>query len=172
MKDYNKKYKETHRYERKEYRRTKKETDENYKIEQSLRSRFHKFLKVNKGDYDYCELFGCDRIDFNNWLESNFTNEMSWENYGSSWNIDHIIPVSIFDLSKTDEQNFCFNWKNTRPLKPSVNFSRKCSLFDILIQEMKTKFFAKDDGNYNDINYGVSYLPISTRNRLMDLVNP
>lgn len=48
-------------------------------------------------------------------IESQFTKGMSWENYGE-WEIDHIKPVSSFDLTDPVQQKECFNYKNLQPL--------------------------------------------------------
>lgn len=168
MQSYNKTYKETHRLERKEYRKNKKETDINYKIELKLRNKFHTFFKSNKDNYN--DLFGCTTNQFNFWIESSFKHDMNWENYGKLWHIDHVIPVSIFDLTNDFDIKFCFNWKNTRPLYSHINVSRKYSFHDILIHEMKTINFQKEN-KFNNHCYGVSYISSHSRNRLMDLVN-
>ena len=44
---------------------------------------------------------------------------MSWNNYGNGhnkWNIDHILPVSKFNLNKISEQKKAFNFKNCQPM--------------------------------------------------------
>jgi hypothetical protein len=48
---------------------------------------------------------------------------MSWENYGS-WVIDHKIPCSSWNLSKSDEQQMCFSYKNLQPLWHSHNLKK------------------------------------------------
>ena len=166
MHSYNKIYKETHRIERKEYRKNKKETDINYKIETKLRNKFHRFFKSKKDKYN--DIFGCTSNQFKIWIESNFKYDMNWDNYGKLWHIDHVIPVSIFDLTNEFDVKFCFNWKNTRPLYSHINVSRKYSYHDILIHEIKTINYQKEN-KFN--NYGVSYISSHSRNRLMDLVN-
>lgn len=59
--------------------------------------------------------------------------DMNWENYGSLWNIDHIIPISSFDLTNVDEQYNAFNWKNTWALYSNVNCSKKDNINEELI---------------------------------------
>jgi hypothetical protein len=48
---------------------------------------------------------------------------MNWKNYGTYWEIDHIKPISLFDLTKKQEIKKCFNYKNTKPL--SINENRQ-----------------------------------------------
>ena len=59
------------------------------------------------------------------WFEFNFTSEMNWENYGTYWSIDHIIPACKFDLSIEDEKFKCCNWSNLMPVTIKYNSSKK-----------------------------------------------
>lgn len=78
-----------------------------------------------------CDLFGCS-IDFlMGWLENQFQEGMTWENWGrefyngeKSWHIDHIKPCNTFDLSKPEDQKKCFHYTNLRPLWETENLSR------------------------------------------------
>jgi len=170
MVEYNKIYKQNHRDERKEYRKNKK-ADINYRIERDARSKLHTFFK-SKNNNLYSDLIGCSLTKFKKWLEYNFIGKMNWSNYGVYWHMDHVIPVCIFDLSDDKNLKFCFNWKNTRPLEATINVSRKYSYSDILIHELKTHFFSRQNvDEITNLNYGVSNLQNYTRNRLMGLVN-
>lgn len=62
------------------------------------------------------EYLGCPFDQYKTYLESLFTPEMSWENWGSIWEIDHIIPVSSFDLTQEENIYKAFNHQNTQPL--------------------------------------------------------
>jgi len=53
-------------------------------------------------------------------IEHKFTFEMSWNNHGSYWHIDHIKPCSKFDLSNPEEQQKCFHYTNMQPL-PAID---------------------------------------------------
>jgi hypothetical protein len=50
-------------------------------------------------------------------LEKQFLPSMTWNNYGE-WHIDHIIPISYFKFSTTDDPDFkkCWSLKNLRPM--------------------------------------------------------
>lgn len=58
-----------------------------------------------------------------NHLEKLFTPEMSWENYGTYWHVDHIIPVSSFNFKNIDDDDFkkCWGLENLRPLEAREN---------------------------------------------------
>jgi len=64
-------------------------------------------------------LLGCNIIFFKQYLENLFEYGMNWNNYGNGvnkWNIDHIIPISSFNLSLIDEQKKAFHFSNCRPM--------------------------------------------------------
>jgi hypothetical protein len=67
------------------------------------------------------ELIGCS-VQFLIWhIESLFDSSMSWDNYGTYWHIDHIVPCSSFDLTSEEHQKICFHWTNLRPLEARAN---------------------------------------------------
>lgn len=61
------------------------------------------------------ELVGLTFEELKNYIESLFVDGMSWENR-NLWDIDHIKPVSSFDLTDEDEQRKCFHYTNLQPL--------------------------------------------------------
>jgi len=56
-------------------------------------------------------------------LEKQFDNNMSWQNYGSYWHVDHIIPQSTLPYSSMTDDNFkkCWALSNLRPLEAYQN---------------------------------------------------
>jgi hypothetical protein len=50
---------------------------------------------------------------------------MSWDNYGKIWQIDHILPIELFDLTNQEQQKICFNYSNLQPLLISDNTSKQ-----------------------------------------------
>lgn len=65
---------------------------------------------------------GCDGKHLADWLEYQFDDDMSWDNYPKYWTVDHVLPLSLFDLDDPEQQKIAFNWKNLQPLKD--NFSK------------------------------------------------
>lgn len=64
-------------------------------------------------------LLGCSLVEFREHLERQFVDGMTWNNYGNGharWNIDHIVPLSSFDLTSEDEQRAAFHYTNCQPL--------------------------------------------------------
>ncbi len=46
---------------------------------------------------------------------------MNFENYGTIWELDHVIPCSSFDLSIEENKKKCFSWKNILPVNKKYN---------------------------------------------------
>jgi hypothetical protein len=105
-----------------EWCKNERNTNMNYRIKKSLAARLRNVLNKNDTTMNY---IGCNIQYFREWLEYNFTEEMNWENYGSYWSIDHIIPVCKFDLSDEDEKFKCWNWSNMMPVTVKYNSSKK-----------------------------------------------
>lgn len=49
---------------------------------------------------------------------------MNFENYGSYWHIDHVIPCSKFNFSNEEDIMFCCCWTNLQPLEAKLNLSK------------------------------------------------
>jgi len=41
---------------------------------------------------------GCSPAFLRGWLEAQFQPDMTWENYGTYWVVDHVVPLSWWDL--------------------------------------------------------------------------
>jgi transposase-like protein len=71
------------------------------------------------------DLVGCDAETLKKHMERQFKKGMTWENYGKRWHVDHIIPVSHFDLSNPEEQRASFHFTNLRPLWAMENILKR-----------------------------------------------
>lgn len=104
--------------------------DINRKISTCLRSRLNKALKCNVKSKSTVELLGCSIEELVRHLESQFEPWMNWTNYGNfnysrqTWQIDHIVPLKSFDLSKTEEQHKACHYSNLRPLLAKNNLMK------------------------------------------------
>lgn len=72
---------------------------------------------------------GFSRAEFVTHMEKQFTKEMTWENYGSYWHIDHIIPLSAFNLDEMDE---AWALPNLRPFHAVANIKKADKLLYLL----------------------------------------
>lgn len=108
----------------------KRQIDMGYRLGRSLSARLvyaFKNTRTKKRPGIALELLGCSMEDFRIYLESKFDSGMTWQNYGRpsngerTWEIDHIMPCAIFDLTKPDHQKRCFHFSNLQPLWMDAN---------------------------------------------------
>ena len=79
-------------------------------------------------------------------LENQFDDKMTWDNYGTYWNVDHIYPQSKLPFDSLDHVNFltCWALTNLRPLEASANMSKGAKVIDELVEGHKEKVIAID----------------------------
>ena len=120
--DYNKNNRQAIQKRQTRTRRERKENDPNFKITTDLRSKLHTFVKFEgiraKSMQD---LISCNWLSFELWLTFQFDDDMTMENYGDYWTLDHVIPCCNFDLTDEENQKICFHWSNIRPIKKILN---------------------------------------------------
>jgi hypothetical protein len=130
----------------KRYHKEKYDNDVCFKIRHNLSGRVREALKhySNKKNESIKSLIGCtlDELIFH--LESQFKENMNWENYGMyGWHIDHIVPCSSFDLTIEENQRICFHYLNLQPLWRNENCYIKGSKIpenkDEIINTIKNK---------------------------------
>jgi hypothetical protein len=62
-----------------------------------------------------------NHVAYREWIESRFTEEMSFDNYGLMWEIDHVLPLNVLKTKKIGvkelegELKFIYAWYNTVP---------------------------------------------------------
>lgn len=96
-----------------------------FKLEGNLRRRILDAIKFNRKSKKSLQLLGCSVEFLKQYLESQFTDGMTWDNYGFyGWHVDHIKPCARFDLSKESEQRACFHYTNLQPLWAIDNFKK------------------------------------------------
>lgn len=118
---------------RNQRQKERKKTDPHFRINESLKVRIHEILR----GYKNCRssaLLDCTRDHLLEWLEANFDDNMTWDNFGAHWHIDHVIPVSFFDNTNKDQQRLCFHWSNLRPLRKELNISKSNKIDEAYIR--------------------------------------
>ena len=98
-----------------------------FNIKNKLRTRINDALKYNrvKKSLNTRDYIGCSIEFLKEYLEKQFTEGMSWDNYGLyGWHVDHIIPCASFDLTKIEEQRKCFHYTNLQPLWAKENLRK------------------------------------------------
>jgi hypothetical protein len=105
----------TERY-RRWYAANKKRLQSNvlHRIAMACRCRIRRILKGTVRPSSAI-LLGCTRDELRLHLERQWTEGMTWENYGE-WHIDHIRPCASFNLLDPEQVVACFHYSNLQPL--------------------------------------------------------
>lgn len=98
----------------------------NYKIRKNIRDRIKDLIKGRKKNFNsIVELVGCSINDLRGHIEKLFQPGMTWDNYGYwGWHIDHIIPLSSFNLSKKGDLFKSCHYTNLQPLWREDNLKK------------------------------------------------
>ena len=75
------------------------------------------------------EYLGCTAAELVAYLQNHFTRGMTWDNYGRikgvrCWEIDHIKPLTAFDLSDEGERRAAFHYTNLQPMWSKQNIRK------------------------------------------------
>ena len=99
-------------------------TEVEYRLKSILRSRLWSAIKKETKCGSAVLDLGCSVSEFKIYLESMFESLWSWENYAKVWEIDHIIPLSKFDLTEEKYVKKACHYTNLRPLGIRENRGR------------------------------------------------
>lgn len=99
-------------------------------ILQNISGAIYRSLKGNKNGCHWESIVGYDCQELKTHLESQFKDGMTWENYGK-WHLDHIAPISIFNITSTKCKGFkkCWELSNLQPLWAKENISKSNKIF-------------------------------------------
>jgi hypothetical protein len=105
------------------YIKNKKESNSLFKLSTNIRNLL--WVSIKKMGYtkeeETIKIIGCEFEEFKIYIESQFSNGMSWDNYGD-WHLDHKIPIS---WAKNEEEVYEFNhYTNFQPMWASDNLSK------------------------------------------------
>ena len=95
--------------------------------------------------WKYVRMFGCDSKFLNDFISWQMHNGMTWENFGVEWQIDHILPLCLFDMTSEEDCRICWNWANLRPLKNHINKARNSYLDALLILKRRREAFPSNE---------------------------
>lgn len=96
------------------------------KLHSIMKTSVQDSLKGNKLGKKWVDLVGYTEKDLLIRIESQFKEGMSWANYGEKWEIDHIVPKSLFKFKKPTDAGFkeCWGLHNLRPLWKEENMKK------------------------------------------------
>jgi 5-methylcytosine-specific restriction endonuclease McrA len=98
------------------------------KARRSCSKRLKEFLRVQgiQKDRSSSKYFNFTPRQLQEHLESHFTPEMNWDNYGSYWHIDHVIPLAFYNIKDSSDPIIKEAWKleNLMPLEAKENMRK------------------------------------------------
>jgi len=104
------------------YQKRRLQNDVLFKMERNLRARLNKAVKRNYKSGSAVNDLGCSVVKLKMHLQLKFHRDtrgkheyMTWDNYGK-WHIDHVKPLSSFDLTSREQLLIACNFTNLQPL--------------------------------------------------------
>jgi len=112
-----------------DYNRERRQSDPSFRLADNLRRRARAALNGERKSATTRKMLGCSFEQARAYIEAQFTDGMSWDNYGRhGWHIDHIIPCASFDLTDPEQQRKCFHYTNLQPLWAEDNLRKSDKL--------------------------------------------
>lgn len=100
-------------------------SDLNYRMSYLLRRRIRGAITHHKKSNATAKLTGCSLENLKIYLETRFVDGMTWGKFMTGEiHLDHIIPLSLFDLSRPEQQRYAFHFSNLQPMWASENMSK------------------------------------------------
>lgn len=128
--EYRKNNKENYNAYMRKYEKKRKLIDVNFRQAKKYRSMLNGAIRSKnlKRCAEKFWLTDCTINFLKGWLEAKFDEKMTWNNYGTYWTIDHIIPCGSYDLTNENNVKECFHYKNLQPLEKIENIRKSNKL--------------------------------------------
>lgn len=127
IKEYREKNKEKIKETKRNYEKTRKANDPIYKLIANFRTAIYQVLKENKLNKNahYFEILKYSPYELIEHLEKQFTDGMTWENYGE-WHVDHKLPITYFNFDEIGDEEFmkCWSLQNLQPMWGKENIKK------------------------------------------------
>lgn len=105
--------------------KAKRRQNPRHRLHAAIGSQMRNALASRKAGRKWEHLVGYTVDDLVAHLEKQFTKGMSWDNYGTKWHVDHIIPQVEFEASVCDNAvRECWALTNLRPLCAKENAAK------------------------------------------------
>ena len=127
IKEYRKNNVDKIRQIKRDYERYRKASDPAYKLISNFRTAIYQVLKENNVEKNkhYFDILKYTPEELISHLEKQFTDSMTWENYGE-WHVDHRMPISSFNFESVDDDSFmkCWSLDNLQPMWGKENITK------------------------------------------------
>lgn len=126
--------KESVRSTQNSYIKTRKETDPQFRMRMNVRARLSAAIERKLADkkISASKHLGCTVDELYARIEAMFQPGMTWDNYGTVWHVDHIIPLAAFDLTNEEQQKKACHYSNLQPMFAKENISKSDTMPDVL----------------------------------------
>jgi hypothetical protein len=114
-----------------EYEKDRSRTNPQHRLRKALRSSLYQSLHYQgvKKSRSTMELVGCSVLELQAYLEAKFKPGMTWDNHGvHGWHVDHILPMSSFDLSAPEQLIKACHYTNLQPLWAIDNLKKHAKI--------------------------------------------
>jgi len=103
------------------------------KFKRNVRNRIYIALNQKKQMHTI-KYLGCTSSEYLKWILT-YDERYNLDNRRKEWHIDHVIPLSKFNLENKEEQLIAFNWRNTMPLSITENLSKNKKIIQSQIEQ-------------------------------------
>tara|TARA_Y100000310_G_C20639300_1_gene792970 strand:+ start:286 stop:816 length:531 start_codon:yes stop_codon:yes gene_type:complete len=112
---------------------------ERKKFDRNINNSIYRAIKDNINGRKWESLLGFSLKELKAKLENRFDDKMNWNNFGSYWWIDKIIPRSAYRYSNVGNNEFrkCWSVKNMRPLHKVECIKKKNKIIWELIKKYR-----------------------------------
>jgi hypothetical protein len=119
-------YQANHKIECNKHQKNRYNNDPIYKLRHRCSAMIRVALKSNKNNISILKFLPYTIQELKEHLEKQFDNNMSWNNHGNYWHIDHIVPQSKLPYSSMSDDNFkkCWALDNLQPLEAIANIKK------------------------------------------------
>ena len=127
LKEYREKNTEKIKKTKRDYERNRKASDPLYKLISNFRTAIYQVLKESNVDKNkhYFDILQYTPESLIKHLESQFENNMNWDNYGK-WHVDHKLPITSFNIEEMGDEEFmrCWSLENLQPMWGTDNIRK------------------------------------------------
>lgn len=100
-----------------------------FRLKKIIRSRIYNSIKRSTGKKPRIkqrtvEMLGCTINAMKDHLQKQFKKGMTWDNHGTHWHVDHIIPLSQFDFANPIQFALATHYTNLQPMWAEENLSK------------------------------------------------
>lgn len=92
-------------------------TDEKCKFSMEHRRAVNSLLRLRTNKTKY---LNCNSKELREWIEYQFRDGMTFDNYNKTWVLDHVLPIDLY-INKDHDIKLIFNYLNIAPVPKTAN---------------------------------------------------